>query len=55
VIDAGRDSNTQKSPDLVPRKRVGYNPLLGRTVLILAVFNGISRTELSYFHSDIAY
>ena len=30
MIDAGRDSKTQKSADLARRKAVSYNPVLAR-------------------------
>jgi hypothetical protein len=32
AIVAGRESKTQKTPDLAPRKRVGWKPLFGGTV-----------------------
>jgi hypothetical protein len=32
-IDAGTDSKTQKTPDLVRRKAVGCNPMFGGTAV----------------------
>ena len=55
-VRAGTDSATQKTPDLVRRKAVGYNPLLARCrVLAYIDFKDSSVNELILIDSVTSF
>lgn len=48
-IRAGTDSKTQKSPDLVPRKAVGCNTLLGRSLGFFTITKGQKASNIQQY------